>query len=79
MLSLLKNIGRISVAYVPSGVVVVVVVVITIIIRFLIAKKIKTDHTNATQYIKSTPANSFYLTPVTQAQVFALFATLKAR
>ena len=32
-----------------------------------LAKKIKTDHTDPTQYIKSTPANSFFLVPVTQA------------
>ena len=32
-----------------------------------LAKKIKTDHTDPTQYIKSTPVNSFYLAPVTQA------------
>ena len=42
-----------------------------------LAKEIKTDHTDPTQYIKSTPVNSFYLAPVTQAQVFTLFAGLK--
>ena len=42
-----------------------------------LAKKIKTDQTDPTQYIKYTPINSFYLTPVTQAQVFALFAGVK--
>ena len=42
-----------------------------------LANKIKTDHTYPTQYIKYTPVNSFYLAPVTQAQVFALFAGLK--
>ena len=28
-------------------------------------------------YIESTPSNSFYLAPVTQTQVFTLFAGLK--
>ena len=42
-----------------------------------LAKKIKTDHIDPTQYIKSTPVNSFYLSPVTQAQLFALFPGLK--
>ena len=42
-----------------------------------LTKKIKTDHTDPAQYIKSTPVNSFYLAPVTQVQVFALFAGLK--
>ena len=42
-----------------------------------LAKEIKTDHTDPTQYIKSAPGNSFYLAPVTQAQVFTLFAGLK--
>ena len=42
-----------------------------------IANIIKADRTDPTQYIKSTPVNSFYLAPVTQAQVFALFGALK--
>ena len=42
-----------------------------------LAKKTKTDHTDPAQYIKSTPVNSFYLAPVTQVQVFALFAGFK--
>ena len=33
-----------------------------------LAKKIKTDRMDPTQQIKSTPVNSFYLAPVTQAQ-----------
>ena len=41
------------------------------------AKEIKTDHTDPLQYIESTPSNSFYLAPVTQTQVFTLFAGLK--
>ena len=42
-----------------------------------LAKEIKTDHTDPLQYIESTPSNSFYLAPVTQTQVFTLFAGLK--
>ena len=42
-----------------------------------LANIIKTDHTDPTQYITSIPVNSFYLAPVTQAQVFALFGGLK--
>ena len=43
-----------------------------------LAKEIETDHTDPLQYyIESTPSNSFYLAPVTQAQVFTLFAGLK--
>ena len=42
-----------------------------------LAKEIKTDHTDPLQYIESTPANSFYLAPVTQTQVFTLFSGLK--
>ena len=42
-----------------------------------LAKEIKTDHTDPLQYIESTPSNSFYLAPVTQTQVFKLFAGLK--
>jgi len=42
-----------------------------------LAKEIRIDQTDPTQYIKSTPVNSFYLAPVTQAQVFTLFAGLK--
>ena len=42
-----------------------------------LAKEIKTDHTEPLQYIESTPSNSFYLAPVTQTQVFTLFAGLK--
>ena len=40
-------------------------------------KKIKIDHTDPLQYLASTPINSFYLAPVTQAQVFTLFSWLK--
>ena len=39
-------------------------------------KKIKTDNTNPVQYISSSPPNSFYLAPVTESQVSALFAGL---
>ncbi|CAH3033147.1 unnamed protein product [Porites lobata] len=42
-----------------------------------LAREIKTDHTDPLQYIESTPSNSFYLAPVTQTQVFTLFAGLK--
>ena len=42
-----------------------------------LAKEIKTDHTDPLQYIESTSPNSFYLAPVTQTQVFTLFAGLK--
>ena len=34
-------------------------------------------YTDPLQYIESTPSNSFYLAPVTQTQVFTLFAALK--
>ena len=42
-----------------------------------LGREIKTDHTDPLQYIESTPSNSFYLAPVTQTQVFTLFAGLK--
>ena len=42
-----------------------------------LAKEIKTDHTDPLQYIESMPSNSFSLAPVTQTQVFTLFAGLK--
>ena len=42
-----------------------------------LARKIKSDNMDPTQYISSTPVNSFFLAPVTEAQVLTLFAGLK--
>ena len=41
-----------------------------------LAKKITTNNKDPTQYITSSPTCSFYLSPITEAQVFALFSSL---
>ena len=42
-----------------------------------LARKIKSDNMDPTQYISSSPLNSFFIALVTEIQVFTLFAGLK--
>ena len=42
-----------------------------------LARKITSDNMDPTQYISSSPLNSFFIAPVTEIQVFTLFAGLE--